>query len=76
VIGSSKRPLPTQPTTNTREEHHTLSGIRTRVPSNQAAADDALDRTAAEIGCHVNIPLKFNNFFVWLRVEMNHSVYG
>jgi hypothetical protein len=33
----AKAPLPPQHTTNTRDEHHALSGIRTSSPSNQAS---------------------------------------
>jgi len=39
VISPLQRPLPTKHTTSTRKNIHALSGIRTRVVTNQAAAD-------------------------------------
>jgi len=42
VISPSQRQLPTQHTTNTRDENHALSGIRTRDHRNRAATDPRL----------------------------------
>jgi hypothetical protein len=42
VISPLQRPLATQHTTNRRDEHPCPSGIRTRDPSHQAAADRGL----------------------------------
>ena len=67
VISPSHRPLPTQHTTNTRDEHPCSSGIRTRDPSHQAAVDLSLrphghrDRQSPKCPCFQAVKVKFSN---------------
>ena len=50
VISSLQTPLPTQITTNTKDEHHVISGIQTRGSNNQAASEPCVDLKATGTG--------------------------
>jgi hypothetical protein len=54
-------------TYTTRNKHKTGASYPQPVSkprsNNQVTADNALESMATEIGCHLNVPLKFNDFF-------------
>jgi hypothetical protein len=57
---------------NKQTNIHALSGIRTRDPSNQAAADLTLDRTATEIDQYGICPMEIIIHFATLNCTSRH----
>lgn len=56
-------------TKKTRTNIHTLNGIRTHVPSIQAATTHSLDSAATVIGPRYYLLLKYNFIFWFMRIQ-------